>query len=66
MTVTQGTEQGHPVYTANVQLPPGVPKVLLFSMVERTAPGVAQVPTQPLVRPMATSVNVPTCGVTGP
>jgi len=66
IAVTTGSEQGHPVYTANLQLPPGVPKVLLFSMVEPTAPGVAQVSTQPLVRPMATSVNVPTCGVTGP
>jgi len=66
IAVTTGSERGHPVYTANVQLPPGVPKVLLFSMVEPTAPGAAQVPTQPLVRPMATSVNIPTCGVTGP
>jgi len=35
-------------------------------MVEPTAPGEAQVPTQPLVGPMATSVNVPTCAVKGP
>jgi hypothetical protein len=66
IAVTTGSERGHPVYTANVQLPPGVPKVLLFSMVEPTAPGEAQVPTQPLVGPMATSVNVPTCAVKGP
>jgi len=66
IAVSTGSERGHPVYTANLQLPPGVPKVLLFSMVEPTAPGVARVPVQPLVRPMATSANVPTCGVKGP
>jgi hypothetical protein len=66
IAVTTGSELGHPVYTANVQLPPGVPKVLLLSMVEPTAPGVARVPVQPLVRPMATSANVPTCGVKRP
>jgi len=60
--VTTGMELGHSVYTANVQLPPGVPKVLLFQLVEPTAAGVARVPVQPLVRPMATSVNVPPCG----
>jgi len=66
IAVTTGRELGHPVYTANVQLPPGVPKVLLVSMVEPTAPGVARVPVQPLVRPMATTANVPTCGVKRP
>jgi len=62
INVTTGTELGHPVYTANLQLPPGVPQLLLFQLVEPTAAGVVQVPVQPLVRPMETSVNVPTCG----
>jgi Protein of unknown function (DUF4012) len=60
-TVEVGSELGHPVYTANLQIPPGTTRVLTYQLIEPTAPGVATVPVQPLVLPMGVSVEVPDC-----
>jgi hypothetical protein len=60
-TVEVGSELGHPVYTANLQIPPGTTRVLTYQLIEPTAPGAATVPVQPLVLPMGVSVEVPDC-----
>jgi Protein of unknown function (DUF4012) len=60
-TVEVGSELGHPVYTANLQIPPGKTRVLTYQLIEPTAPGAATVPVQPLVLPMGVSVEVPDC-----
>jgi hypothetical protein len=59
--VDVGSEPGHPVYTANLQVPPGTTRVLTYQLIEPTDPGAATVPVQPLVLPMGASVEVPDC-----
>jgi hypothetical protein len=60
-TAQLGKERGHPVFTVEVQLPPGAEASLQFTLTEPAAAGVAQVPVQPLVRPMTATSDVPVC-----
>ncbi len=60
-TARVATERSHPVYTVDVQIPPGATKKLQYNLTEPTAPGRAIVPVQPLVEPMGTEINVPQC-----
>lgn len=60
-TARLAVERGHPVFTADVQTPPGATKHLQYNLIEPTAAGTATVPVQPLVLPMDVTVNVPPC-----
>jgi len=60
-----GTERGHPVFTINVEIPPGAAVVVIFVLTEPTAAGRARVPIQPLVLPMDVTTDVPVCGAGG-
>ena len=61
VTAAVGTERGHPVYTVDVQLPPGGQAVVTWNLVEPTSGGTARVPVQPLVRPAVVQHSVPDC-----
>ena len=56
-----GSEGGLPVYLTYADLPPNVPAILHLVVREPTAKGAPRVPEQPLARPLATTVSVPTC-----
>jgi hypothetical protein len=58
---TVETERGRPVYTADVEVPPGGEITLVFRLDEPTEGGEPRVPVQPLVRPMNVTVDLPTC-----
>lgn len=54
-------ERGHPVYTADVDIPPGKRVVITVHLDEPRLPGEAQVMVQPAVLPTTTSVHFPAC-----
>ncbi|MEO6879495.1 MAG: DUF4012 domain-containing protein [Mycobacteriaceae bacterium] len=60
-TVTVDAERNHPVFTLQLDIPPGKSRKLVFTLLEPAAPGVPQVPVQPLVRPMSVTTDVPVC-----
>lgn len=59
--VAQGTEQGHPVYGVDVEMPRGATRTLVFHMQEPEGTGTPVVLRQPLVRPVAVSVRTQSC-----
>ncbi|WP_372238636.1 DUF4012 domain-containing protein [Mycolicibacterium hippocampi] len=55
------TERGHPVFEAQVIIPPGQSADVSFQMSEPTAPGKPRAPSQPLVETVVPKVMVPEC-----
>lgn len=54
-------ERNHPVFTLQLDIPPGKARKLVFTLLEPSAPGRPDVPVQPLVLPMAVTTDVPLC-----
>lgn len=59
--VSPGIERGHPVYSTEVELNPGVPRTLAIDVNEPTSPGRASTKIQPLARAQHTDLEVPIC-----
>ncbi|MGB3352077.1 MAG: DUF4012 domain-containing protein [Mycobacterium sp.] len=55
------TELGHPVFEAQVIIPPGQSADVSFQMSEPTVPGKPRAPSQPLVETVVPKVLVPEC-----
>ena len=55
------TELGHPVFEAQVIIPPGQSADVSFQMSEPTVPGKPRAPSQPLVNTVVPKVMVPEC-----
>ena len=55
------TELGHPVFEAQVIIPPGQSADVSFQMSEPTSPGEPRAPSQPLVNTVVPKVMVPEC-----
>jgi len=60
-TALVDAELGHPVFTVDVEIPPGESQVLRFELIEPASAGKAHAPVQPLVLPMDVSIDVPPC-----
>lgn len=60
-TVNVDAERNHPVFTLQLDVPPGKSRTLVFTLLEPSAPGKAEVPVQPLVLPMSVTTDVPIC-----
>ncbi len=60
--IGSGTEQGHPVYFADVELPRGRTRTLVLHFLEPTGTGAPTVLRQPLVQPLAVTVQDHSCG----
>jgi hypothetical protein len=54
-------ERGHPIFHAQVAIPPGRTIELRYEFTEPTSPGAPRVPIQPLLDNVAASVSVPEC-----
>jgi hypothetical protein len=59
--VTSDRERGHPVFTADVELPPRRPVTLAYQLDEPARTGPVIVPVQPLVLPMVVHVSAADC-----
>jgi hypothetical protein len=53
---------GHPVYTSDVELPRGSTRTVVFHLTEPAGTGTPIVLSQPLVRPIAVTVDDAKCG----
>jgi hypothetical protein len=60
--VVPQAERGHPVFTADVEVPAQRTVTVTYHLREPAATGDPLVPVQPLVRPMHVVTNVPRCG----
>jgi hypothetical protein len=60
--VAQGSEQGHPVFGVDVEMPRGATRTLVFHMQEPAGTGSPVVLRQPLVRPVRVTVGKQSCG----
>lgn len=60
-TTKTDAERGHPVFTLQVEVPPGQTRTITMTMTEPSAPGAALVPVQPLVLPVRVTTDVPDC-----
>ena len=56
-----GTENGHPVYTIDLELPSGTSRTIVLQLKEPTGAGTPIVLRQPLVRPLQVTLNDATC-----
>jgi hypothetical protein len=61
-TAGAGRLLGHPVYTSDLELPRGTTRTLVFHLTEPAGSGAPIVLDQPLVRPIAVSVDDAKCG----
>lgn len=59
--VVTRTERGHPVFEAQVVIPPGQSGELSFHLSEPTSPGAPRVPIQPLLESVTPEIRVPEC-----
>ena len=59
--IGRGTEQGHPVYFADVEMPRGRSRTLVLHFLEPAGTGAPTVLRQPLVRPVSVSVHDQAC-----
>ena len=57
-----GTENGHPVYTVDVELPRGTSRTIVLHLSEPAGVGAPIVLRQPLVRPLNVTLNDAVCG----
>ena len=60
--VGRGTEQGHPVYFADVEMPRGKARTLTLHFLEPAGTGAPTILRQPLVRPLSVTVRDQSCG----
>lgn len=60
-TVNVDAERNHPVFTLQLDIPPGKARTLVFTLLEPSVPGTPEVPVQPLVIPMSVTTDVPLC-----
>lgn len=60
-TVEVDAERNHPVFTLQLDIPPGKSRTLVFTLLEPSVPGRPEVPVQPLVLPMSVTTDVPVC-----
>lgn len=61
-TASSGTDRGHPVFTIDLELPRGSTRTLVFHLTEPAGSGAPVVLRQPLVRPLAVSLDDAPCG----
>jgi hypothetical protein len=61
LTIVGEAERGHPIFSAQVAIPPGRISELRFEMTEPTAAGAPRVPIQPLMDNVTPKVSVPEC-----
>jgi hypothetical protein len=59
--LSKGTESGRPLWYFFLELPRAQTRHLVLHLDEPTTPGAAQVPEQPLARPLTAKVDVPAC-----
>ena len=52
-----GVENGHPVYTVDLELPRGTSRTIVLHLIEPVAIGTPIVRTQPLVRPLQVALH---------
>lgn len=57
----EGLEGDLPFWQTYVELPRGQTRTVVLHLQEAVVPGAARVPEQPLIRPMARTVDVPDC-----
>ncbi|MDT4914315.1 MAG: hypothetical protein QOC66_3443 [Pseudonocardiales bacterium] len=60
-TVGSGVERGHPVLIADIELPRGATRTIVFHLTEPEGKGSPQVLRQPLVRPMNVTIDDAKC-----
>jgi hypothetical protein len=56
-----GVENGHPVYTVDLELPRGTSRTIVLHLIEPAAAGAPIVLTQPLVRPLQVALHDTVC-----
>jgi hypothetical protein len=56
-----GAENGHPVYTMDVELPPGTSRTVVLHVIEPAGTGTPIVLRQPLVRPLQVTLKDAVC-----
>ena len=61
VTIFPGMERGHPIFQAQVTIPPGLSVELRYELSEPTSPGAPRLPIQPLLDNVAPLVSVPEC-----
>lgn len=60
-TAGSGVERGHPVLIADVELPRGATRTVVFQLTEPAGKGSPRILRQPLVRPMTVTVDDASC-----
>ncbi len=60
--VGEGSEQGHPVFYADVEMPRGKARTLVLHFIEPAGTGAPTVLRQPLIRPLSVAVRDQSCG----
>jgi hypothetical protein len=61
VSLSQGIERGHAVFSTEVTLDPGRPRTLRLHLTEPVVAGAAGTQVQPMARPQRTRLDVPTC-----
>jgi hypothetical protein len=58
---TVGAERGHPVFSVDLELPRGATRTITFHLTEPMGKGAVTVLKQPLVRPLAVTIDDRAC-----